>query len=182
MRTKKLLTGVLTTFAFVSLSFADVGDNLQSRNHHGIGQENSQAQTQISQEIRDLVNQIRNAPPEERYKLMNQFKEKIRELNQNERHKVVEQLREEMQEGIHEKHMEMEQKHMGEGREHGMEKRQWMFNRNEDFQERHQKNSEHSQEMEHGMGQNGRMDNQNFNDRNMNGNYGDRNQNRNHGR
>ncbi len=143
MKFKKFLLGVLVSTSVVGVSLSDERGNIE----RGIGQENSQKQVEISQEIKNLIQQIKQAPPEERYKYMNQLKLKIRELNQQERIKVVNQLREELhhkatdraQHSVERIHNENTERY----HESHQERQHNFMNRNDETQNRFMNNKEH---------------------------------------
>ncbi len=67
----------------------------------------SSGQTDIEQEIRNLIAQVKNAPPSERYKKMNQLKQFIKHLKTEERIKIMKKLHKQLEHpgGIHRAHI-----------------------------------------------------------------------------
>ncbi len=53
------------------------------------------------EDIKRLIEEIKKAPPEERYKLMNRLKLKLREINASERNRFLKLLRKELSAGKH---------------------------------------------------------------------------------
>jgi hypothetical protein len=93
-------------------------------------------------EIIRLINEVKKAPPEDRYKVMNRLKLRLRELGRREREemirKVYEELRGEREEGHHERfEEEREYRGAGEEREEHMEagKEDKVFEKIEDKKE-----------------------------------------------
>jgi vacuolar-type H+-ATPase subunit I/STV1 len=59
-----------------------------------------------AQEIKSLIEKVKNAPPEEKYKYMNQLKIIIRNLHSEERKKVIKQIMKELKSEKSRKHQE----------------------------------------------------------------------------
>ncbi len=54
-------------------------------------------------EILRLVEEVKKAPPEERYKVMNELKLKLREMSRHEREEMIKKVYRELKEGEHER-------------------------------------------------------------------------------
>ncbi len=63
---------------------------------------------ELEREISDLIHRVKSAPPEERYKVMNELKTKLRELSERERHSAVEKVYKELKGERHEEREEHE--------------------------------------------------------------------------
>ncbi len=153
MKIRKLFLGALISISMAGLSTADE----QGNRGIGIGGENSQHQVEISQEIKNLIEQIKHAPPQERYRYMNQLKIKIRELNQQERVKIVNQLREELHNRTTERaehNMERMHNNMEHSQESHQERQHNFMNRNDEMQNRFIGNEEHENRRYHGRNMN----------------------------
>jgi len=86
MKKVKLLAAAILTAGLTS-AFAAPQDT-------DVEQQKSQTTTQqelknsVSPEIQQLVEQVKNAPPSEKYIYMNQLKQKLRELSADERREI----------------------------------------------------------------------------------------------
>ncbi len=88
---KKLLTIFVLIAVFVSLSY---GDNTHIRD--------------ITTQIQKLINEVKIAPPSERYKKMNQLKLLIKKLNNEERIKIMKKIHKQ----LHSSHERMNREYM----------------------------------------------------------------------
>ena len=77
----------------------------------------------LHQEILEILDRVKRTPPEERYKVMNELKLKLRELSMEEREEMIREIYEELKGGreVEDRFEEME--HVGgvEEREEAME-------------------------------------------------------------
>ena len=56
----------------------------------------------LEHEISELIHRVKSAPPEERYKVMNELKTKLREMSERERHSAIEKVYRELKGERHE--------------------------------------------------------------------------------
>ncbi len=97
-------------------------------------------------EILRLVEEVKKAPPEERYKVMNELKLKLRELNRHEREEMIRKVYRELKGEEHERFehkmedKEYMDKDMGEkGEEMGHEKEESVYEKMEDIDQKEEK-------------------------------------------
>ena len=97
MKKVKLLAAAILTAGLTS-AFAAPQDT-------DVEQQKSQTTTQqelknsVSPEIQQLVEQVKNAPPSEKYIYMNQLKQKLRELSADERREVMQEVVKDLRHG-----------------------------------------------------------------------------------
>ena len=97
-------------------------------------------------EILQLVEEVKKAPPEERYKVMNELKLKLRELNRHEREEMIRKVYRELKGEEHEKleHRMEDKEHYGEemeekGEKMGHDKEESVYEKMEDIEEKKEK-------------------------------------------
>ena len=125
----KKVTAILVTALIASTGFAaqmqeqnQVQGDLSARNSASVS-----ANKGIDSEIKDLIQQIKEAPSSEKYIYINKLKEKLHQVSKEKRREIMEQLRQQYGKGYtntekrkemleeHTKHMN---KHMNEKSEH----------------------------------------------------------------
>ncbi|NPA51978.1 MAG: hypothetical protein GXO22_03705 [Aquificae bacterium] len=132
MRNSKIFVlGVIVWLSLTGSSFS--GEMIKNQT---AVQENLKLEANVSQEIQNLIQQLKEAPVQERYKYMNQLKIKLKELNQQERIKIINQLREQLRQGNIEKSQYNDSQNTQNTPKSFQYKESNMFNRNIETQNR----------------------------------------------
>ncbi len=100
----------------------------------------------IEMEIRTLIEEVKKAPPEERYKVMNRLKLKLRELSTREREEAIKRVYMELKGERHREKHELHEEKVEERHERHEEKM-------EKIEERMEMEHEEKEGMERGMGE-----------------------------
>ncbi len=100
-----------------------------------------------SEEIIRLIEEVKKAPPEERYKVMNRLKLKLREMNQREREEAIKRVYMELKGERHEGRHEREEERHEERFEHERGRAEEMEEKfQEKFEEKHEDMHEEMEE------------------------------------
>ncbi len=112
---------------------------------------------EIEREINELLKEVKSAPPEERYKVMNELKLKLRELNRREREEAIRRIYRELK---GEEHYEREHGHeeFEEEQERGFSHEMKEEERGERYEEKVEEKYENRVENKMGGRENGEHD------------------------
>lgn len=150
----KKVTAILATALIASTGFAaqmqeqnQVQGDLSEKNSASVS-----ANKGNDSEIKDLIQQIKEAPPSEKYIYINKLKEKLHQVSKEKRREVMEQLRQQYEKGhtnaekrkeMLEEHTKHMNKHMDEKSEHVREHAEHV---NENINEKNEHVREHVEE------------------------------------